>query len=221
VRESRIGSVFAADGLLYAIRKSLYVPITDPAQSDDMAISMRIPPRGYRLLYEPTATAYEKATVHAHEEFRRKIRITNHSVSALLKLGWPLLTSGFYSVELLSHKLIRHFIGYFLIVLFATSMILAPTAPIYALALLGQSLIYALAIAGALLRNRPIGRKRIFAVPYYFCFVNTTAVIGILTMFRRHKLTAWSTRDEAANQALIETTASAPESHSRAGGTIG
>jgi cellulose synthase/poly-beta-1,6-N-acetylglucosamine synthase-like glycosyltransferase len=220
VRESRIGSVFAADGLLYAIRKSLYVPITDPAQSDDMAISMRIPPRGFRLLYEPTATAYEKATVHAKEEFRRKIRITNHSVSALLKLGWPLVTSGFYSVELLSHKLIRHFIGYFLIVLFATSIVLAPAAPIYALALFGQSLMYVLAIAGALLRNHPIGRSRIFAVPYYFCFGNTTAVIGILTMLRRHKLTAWSSRDEAANQ-IIETTASAPESRSRAGGTIG
>ena len=38
ILESRIGSVFAADGLLYAIRKYLYVPVTDPAQADDIAI---------------------------------------------------------------------------------------------------------------------------------------------------------------------------------------
>jgi len=194
VLESRIGSVFAADGLLYAIRRSLYVPITDPAQSDDMAISMRVVTQGYRLLYEPKATAYEKAVVRASEEFVRKIRITNHSVSALLKLGAPLVTSGFYSVELLSHKLIRHFIAYFLIPLFIANLFLVRVHPIYVIALAGQVAIYGLAILGAFVRDKPLGRSRFFTVPYYFCFVNAAAFFGILTMFRKHKLTAWSTR---------------------------
>jgi cellulose synthase/poly-beta-1,6-N-acetylglucosamine synthase-like glycosyltransferase len=195
VRESRIGSVFAADGLLYAIRRELYVPINDPAQSDDMAISMRIPPQGYRLLYDPNATAYEKAVVTAKEEFRRKTRITNHSISALVKLGAPLVTSGFYSVELLSHKLVRHFIAYFLIPMFVANLFLVRAGVIYGLALFGQCAIYTLAIVGALLRESRAGRSRVFTVPYYFCFVNAAAFVGILTMFRRRKLTAWSTRD--------------------------
>jgi cellulose synthase/poly-beta-1,6-N-acetylglucosamine synthase-like glycosyltransferase len=194
VRESRIGSVFAADGLLYAIRRSLYIPITDPAQSDDMAISMRVVTQGYRLLYEPNATAYEKATVRASEEFVRKIRITNHSVSALLKLGAPLFTSGFYSVELLSHKLIRHFIAYFLIPLLIANIFLVRVSPFYVVALAGQLAIYGLALIGMVVRDKPIGRSRFFTVPYYFCFVNAAAFFGILTMFRKHKLTAWSTR---------------------------
>jgi cellulose synthase/poly-beta-1,6-N-acetylglucosamine synthase-like glycosyltransferase len=194
IRESRIGSVFAADGLLYAIRRSLYVPIIDPAQSDDMAISMRVVTQGYRLLYEPKATAYEKAVVRASEEFVRKIRITNHSVSALLKLGAPLVTSGFYSVELLSHKLIRHFIAYFLIPLFIANLFLLRVSPFYVVALAGQLAIYGLAAVGAVVRDKPIGRSRFFTVPYYFCFVNLAAFFGILTMFRKHKLTAWSTR---------------------------
>jgi len=194
VRESRIGSVFAADGLLYAIRRELYTPIVDPAQSDDMAISMRVVVQGYRLLYEPNATAYEKATVRAAEEFRRKIRITNHSVSALLKLGAPLVTSGFYSVELLSHKLIRHFIAYFLIPLFIANAMLLRLSPLYILTFAGQLAVYTLALAGAAVRDRPLGRSRFFTVPYYFCFVNAAAFFGILTMLRRKKLTAWSTR---------------------------
>jgi cellulose synthase/poly-beta-1,6-N-acetylglucosamine synthase-like glycosyltransferase len=194
VRESRIGSVFAADGLLYAIRRELYTPIVDPAQSDDMAISMRVVVQGYRLLYEPSATAYEKATVRAAEEFRRKIRITNHSVSALLKLGAPLVTSGFYSVELLSHKLVRHFIAYFLIPLFVSNAMLLRTSPFYAVTFAGQLAVYILALAGGALRDRPLGRSRFFTVPYYFCFVNAAAFFGILTMLRRKKLTAWSTR---------------------------
>jgi biofilm PGA synthesis N-glycosyltransferase PgaC len=195
VRESQIGSVFAADGLVYALRKSLYMPIHDPAQADDIAISTRVVLQGYRLLFEPRATAYENATVVAHEEFRRKTRITNHSVHALLKLGpAALLTSGFYSVELLSHKLIRHFIPYFLIPLLVASAILARSGWFYTLALLGQLLIYTLALLGAAVRNKPIGRSRIFTVPYYFCFVNAAAFVGILGMLRGHKTSAWSTR---------------------------
>jgi poly-beta-1,6-N-acetyl-D-glucosamine synthase len=155
---------------------------------------MRVVTQGYRLLYEPKATAYEKASVRASEEFVRKIRITNHSVSALLKLGAPLVTSGFYSVELLSHKLIRHFIAYFLIPLFVSNLFLARVAPIYMAALIAQLAIYGLALVGAFVRDKPIGRSRFFTVPYYFCFVNAAAFFGILTMFRKHKLTAWSTR---------------------------
>jgi biofilm PGA synthesis N-glycosyltransferase PgaC len=197
-RESRIGSVFAADGLLYAIRRELYVPITDPAQADDMAISIRVVLQGYRLLYEPTATAYEKADVRATDEFRRKIRITNHSVSALLKLGTPLITSGFYSVELLSHKLVRHFVPWFLLALFVSNALLLRSGSLYVAAFAAQVAMYLLAVAGALVRDLPLGRSRVFTVPYYFCFVNAAAFFGILTMLRRRKLTSWSSRMTSA-----------------------
>jgi cellulose synthase/poly-beta-1,6-N-acetylglucosamine synthase-like glycosyltransferase len=194
VRESEIGSVFAADGLLYAIRKSLYVPVTDPAQADDIAISTRVPLQGHRLLFEPKATAWENATVIAAEEFGRKIRVTNHSVRALLNLGSDLFTHGFYSLELLSHKLVRHFIPFFLVPLFLASIVLAARSPFYAVMLAGQMLVYALAIAGALLRERPIGRKKFFTVPYFFCFVNAAAFFGILSIFRGDRKAAWSSR---------------------------
>ncbi|HYI08025.1 MAG TPA: glycosyltransferase family 2 protein [Thermoanaerobaculia bacterium] len=194
IRESRIGSVFAADGLVYALRKSLYTPILDPHQADDIAISTRVVLQGYRLLFDPRATAYEKATVHAKEEFHRKTRITNHSVTALLKLGTALFTSGFYSIELLSHKLIRHFIPYFLIPLFVTSAVLSRSGWFYTLAFAGQMLIYTLALLGALVRDKPLGRSKLLTVPYYFCFVNAAAFIGILGMLRGRKTSAWSTR---------------------------
>ncbi|HEU5162720.1 MAG TPA: glycosyltransferase family 2 protein, partial [Thermoanaerobaculia bacterium] len=111
--ESRIGSIFAADGTLYAVRRSLYVPIVDPAQADDIAISTRVVLQGYRLVFEPEAVAFEEAPAEGTAEFRRKVRVTNHSVRALLNLGSALWTSGFYSVELLSHKLVRHLIPFF------------------------------------------------------------------------------------------------------------
>jgi cellulose synthase/poly-beta-1,6-N-acetylglucosamine synthase-like glycosyltransferase len=194
VRESEIGSVFAADGLLYAVRKELYVPIDDPAQADDIAISARVVLQGKRLLFDQQATAWERSTVHAKEEFRRKVRVTNHSVRALLNLRSALFTRGFYSVELLSHKLVRHLIPFFLVSLFASSVALVRRGPLYALALAGQLVVYGLAAAGALLRDRTIGRAKAFTVPYYFCFVNAAALLGVLSILRGRKTSAWSSR---------------------------
>ncbi len=194
IRESRVGSVFAADGLLYAIRRELYVPVTDPAQADDIAISARVVLQGYRLLFEPAAMAWERAMVVAASEFRRKIRVTNHSVRALLNLGPALVTSGLYSVELLSHKLVRHFIPLFLVPLFASNLALLRLSPFYVVTLVGQAAVYAFALIGWLVRNRPLGRVRLLSVPYYFCFVNAAALLGIISMFSGKRQAAWSTR---------------------------
>jgi biofilm PGA synthesis N-glycosyltransferase PgaC len=195
--ESRIGSVFAADGLLYAIRKDLYVPIADLHAADDIWISTAIPLQGYRLVFDPQATAFERAGVQAEQEFGRRIRVTNHSVRGLLALRGHLFTHGFYSLELLSHKLVRHMIPFFLIPLLAASAVLAFHGPFYAVALAGQVAVYGLALLGWALRNRPVGRAKPLFVPYYFCFVNATAFFGLLSIARRRNITAWGPRGGA------------------------
>lgn len=210
VRESRIGSVFAADGLLYAIRRDLYVPVSLAAQADDIAISTRVPIQGYRLLFEPNATAWEEATIDAREEFGRKIRVTNHSVRALFAIGAPLFTTGFYSVELLSHKLVRHFIPLFLIPLFVSNAFLLRQGPFYILTMAGQALVYGLAAIGAMVREKPIGRSKALTIPYFFCFVNAAALLGILQIMRGEKLAAWSTR--SVTSAASSTTPQSSES---------
>jgi cellulose synthase/poly-beta-1,6-N-acetylglucosamine synthase-like glycosyltransferase len=194
IQESRIGSVFAADGLLYAIRRELFVPVALTSQADDIAISTAVVFQGKRLLFEPKATAWEEATIEAPEEFRRKIRVTNHSVRALLAVGSRLFTSGFYSLELLSHKLVRHFIPFFLIPLFVSNLLIAPLSWFYVVTLSGQIAFYALAVAGAVARKSAIGRMKILTVPYFFSFVNAAAFLGILSIFRGRETHAWSTR---------------------------
>lgn len=193
--ESRAGSIFAADGTLYAVRKELYVPIADPAQADDIAISARIVLQGRRLLYEPRAVAWEEAPAEGRDEFRRKVRVTNHSVRALWNLGRGLWTSGFYSVELLSHKLFRHLVPFFLIPLFLSNAVLAAGgSPVFRILFAGQALFYGLALAGFALRGTRLGRAKPFTVPYYFCLVNAAAFLGVLSILRGRRLRAWTPR---------------------------
>jgi cellulose synthase/poly-beta-1,6-N-acetylglucosamine synthase-like glycosyltransferase len=196
VLESRIGSVYAADGLLYAIRRELYVPLDDPNRGDDMTISTHVPLAGYRLVFEPQATAWEDGTIHAKSEFRRKVRIANRCTRAMLGHGRKLFTAGFYTVEVLSHKVVRHMIPFFLIPLFFASIALARVSPFYVVALAGQIAVYALALLGAALRDTRAGYWKVFSVPYYFCFVNAAAFVGLVKLMTGQGTKAWSTRGE-------------------------
>jgi cellulose synthase/poly-beta-1,6-N-acetylglucosamine synthase-like glycosyltransferase len=192
--ESRIGSIFAADGTLYALRRELYVPILDRAQADDIAISTRVVLQGYRLVIDDAAVAWEEAPAEGGAEFRRKVRVTNHSVRALLALGRRLWLSGFYSVELVSHKLLRHFLPFFLLALFFSNAALAAGQPALRGLLALHVLFYAAAAAGFVLRRRRAGRSRLLTVPYYFCLVNAAALLGVVSIARGARLAAWTPR---------------------------
>ena len=193
-QESLVGSVFAADGTLYAIRRDLYRPLTDLAQADDIAISTRVVLQGYRLLFEPGAVAWETAPEEGRKELHRKIRVTNHSVRALWNLGPALWTSGFYSVELLFHKFVRHLVPFFLVPMFIANLLLAPSSPLYAILFAGQAVFYGLAGIGASIRHRRTGHWRIFSIPYYFCLVNLAALLGVLSILRGERRARWEPR---------------------------
>lgn len=191
--ESRIGSAFAADGALYAVRRELFTPISDARMVDDIAISARVVLQGARLIYEPRAVVLEEAPTDPVTEFRRKVRVTNHSLRAVLGLGPALWSSGFYSVQLVSHKLLRHLAPCFLILLLLSSAVLAPSGIVFRLALLGQVGFYGLGAAGYLLRGVTPG-YRWLAAPYYFCFTHAAALMGVLSIARGEAFAAWTPR---------------------------
>jgi GT2 family glycosyltransferase len=192
--ESRIGNVFAADGALYALRRNLYVPIEDPAQADDMAISMRIVLQGHRLVFEPGAVAFEEAPAKRRQEFARKARVTNHSLRALLNLRGKLWTSGFYSVQLLSHKFLRHFSPVLLLILLGASAMLARSEPVFQLILAAQVAVYALGGLGLLVGSGTTSAGRWLVLPAYFCLVNIAALRGIAAVVAGRRLQLWTPR---------------------------
>lgn len=192
--ESAAGSVFAADGTLYALRRELYSPIVEPAQADDIAVSTRIVLGGARLVYAPEAVVWEEAPTEGVAEFRRKVRVTNHSVRALWNLGGALWSSGFYSVQLLSHKLLRHLAPIFLASLVVANAFLLGESWVYRAAAWAQGGFYGSAALGFLARGTSFGRLRALSVPYYFSMVNFAALLGVLSILRGERLARWTPR---------------------------
>jgi cellulose synthase/poly-beta-1,6-N-acetylglucosamine synthase-like glycosyltransferase len=70
---SRIDSIFGATGPFYAIRRELAVRIPEDMLLDDMYLPLAAFFRGYRLIVESRARAFDYPTSRS-SEFRRKIR---------------------------------------------------------------------------------------------------------------------------------------------------
>jgi cellulose synthase/poly-beta-1,6-N-acetylglucosamine synthase-like glycosyltransferase len=191
--ESETGSVVGGDGAIYAIRRSLYVPMRADALSD-FVNPLQIVKSGHRCLYEPAAQSVEKAAEGFDREFRRKVRIVNRAWRAMLSMPELLnpFRYGFFAVKLISHKLLRWLAPLFLLLLLLTSVALAGRSPLYAWALVAQIAFYALALAGHALRRRE-RMPRLLSVPYYFSMVNIASARGILEAFKGETYTTWTT----------------------------
>ena len=197
--ESRTGSIVAADGALYAVRRTLYRMPESAAVTDDFAISTAVVAQGRRLVFEPEAVAYERAAGDAAHEFERKVRITMRGLRgvALRRRLLDPLESGFYAVVLLSHKVLRRLAPVGLLALLVCSIALASRSGWFAAAALAQGALYALALAGWLLRGKRVGRGKLFYIPFFFCLANAAALVGLLKVASGRRVERWEPRRPA------------------------
>ncbi len=63
--ESRLNMLVGANGALFAIRRSLFVPIPADGIVDDFLIAMNVRAAGYRVVYDPEAIAWEEVAPNA------------------------------------------------------------------------------------------------------------------------------------------------------------
>jgi poly-beta-1,6-N-acetyl-D-glucosamine synthase len=72
-RHSSIGSACNTTGWIYALRRSLAEPIPPDTLTDDGVIPLKVICRGYRVVVEPKALAFDSPRIKGGE-FRRKLR---------------------------------------------------------------------------------------------------------------------------------------------------
>jgi hypothetical protein len=98
--------------------------------------------------------------------------------------------SGFFAVQLISHKLLRYAVPLALAAMLATSFALSPDSPFYMSALTLQLLLYFLALAGWLMELS--GRRLTFlAMPLYFVLANLASVVAFYKFLRGETYTRW------------------------------
>jgi glycosyltransferase involved in cell wall biosynthesis len=107
--ESRLSSVTAGNGAIYATRRDAYI-VVDPIMGHDLSLPFNMVKRGLRAVYVPGARASEKMVPSLGGEFARKRRMMSHTWPILLR-GGMLSPRGYrpgYALMIFSHRLLRY-----------------------------------------------------------------------------------------------------------------
>lgn len=189
--ESRACSLIGASGCLYAVRKSAYEPMYPEACSDFLICTV-VYRQGLRSVYEPNAICTEETNRQADKEMRMRVRVISQTFTDLWRNREMLnpFKSGFFAVELFSHKLLRYAVPLFLALLVISSAMLAQYSALYLAAFAVQALFYAMAIAGWILEK--VGtRLSILVIPLYFVMANLASVVGFYKFLRGERFAKW------------------------------
>jgi poly-beta-1,6-N-acetyl-D-glucosamine synthase len=188
--ESAVDSTVGATGALYAIRRDLFEPIAGDTILDDVLIPLRITRRGYRVLFEPVACAWDRAAAKAREEFARKVRTLAGNFQLFARERWLLdPRQNRLWLQAVSHKGLRLLTPLLHGAALAANVALAGS-PAYRWLLLAQATFYAAALGGYASRNSRT-RTPLLSVPYVICLLNCATVIGFLRFATGRQRVTW------------------------------
>jgi len=176
-QESRLGSVTAGNGPIYAVRRSEWIDV-QPWCGHDLGLPYLMVQRGRRAVYDPDAVSIEKPSRDTEDEYRRKVRMLRgawvHVFRGMLRRVGPV-----YFVELISHRLLRYASGILHFVLLASSIVLLGEGWLYRIVLAAQLLWLLLAGAGKL--RVPIPGA---GLAYYYFVVTWATIAGLVRYVR-------------------------------------
>jgi len=194
--ESNVCSLIGVCGCMYAVRKSAYVPLYNDACSD-FIIATTMVEQGLRAVYIPEAVCMEEPNRQAKRELAARVRIISQTFADLWRNRSVLnpVRSGFYAVQLWSHKIMRYLVPLFLIAIFITSGFLAPRQAFYAVLFVAQVAFYFAALVSALLEK--LGwNVRLLALPQYFVITNLASLIAFVKFVSGESYTRWEPHRE-------------------------
>ena len=175
--ESTLGSVTGGNGSIYAVRRSDYVEV-DPRFGHDLAFPYLMVQHHRRAVYEPAAAASEKPTPSNETEYRRKVRMFEHCWLIVLRGGMLRRLGPLYTLEIVSHRLLRYGSGILHLVLFATSLALVRDGWVYDVVLVAQLALAAAAVAGVRLAR-------------YYALITAATLVALGNYLRRGVPATW------------------------------
>jgi cellulose synthase/poly-beta-1,6-N-acetylglucosamine synthase-like glycosyltransferase len=189
--ESRLSSITAGNGAIYATRRDTYI-VVDPVMGHDLSLPFKMVKRGLRAVYVPSAKASEKMVPTIEGEFARKRRMMSHTWPILLR-GGMLSPRGYppgYAAMIFSHRLLRYALPGLHAVAFAANVALLALSSggaqiLYLVTLLAQlALLAAAALAGAV-RLRPL------LIARYYVLTAASPAAGLWDWLRHGTEASW------------------------------
>ena len=174
--ESRWDSCIGCTGAIYALRRSLFLPIPADTLLDDVVIPLQAAAQGARILHDPAACAFDPQPLEPELELRRKQRTLAGGFQMLFRHpAWLLPWGHRLWWQIISHKYLRLVAPFLFLSALAASAALA-AQPFYAFCLAAQIGFFLIAALCLL----PVARRwRFSRLPAGFLFLNLQVVRGL------------------------------------------
>jgi glycosyltransferase involved in cell wall biosynthesis len=185
--ESRLCSITAGNGAIYATRRDAYI-VVDPIMGHDLSLPFNMVKRGLRAVYVPNARASEKMVPSLLGEFARKRRMMSHTWPIVLR-GGMLSPRGYppaYALMILSHRLLRYATPalHALALAANVALVAAGAGTLYIVALALQLALLLAALLAGPLRTRPL------LIARYYVLTTASPAAGLWDWLR-HGTPAW------------------------------
>jgi len=186
--ESRLRSITAGNGAIYATRRDSYLEV-DPIMGHDLSFPFNMVKRGLRAVFVPAARASEKMTPSIEGEFARKRRMMSHTWPIVVR-GGMLSPRGYdfaYGLMIVSHRLLRYATPALHLLLLGASIALVASGAglVYEVALVLQLALLAAAGLGGAVRARPL------LVARYYVLTTTSLAAGLWDWLRHGTAASW------------------------------
>ena len=184
--ESRVRSVTAGNGAIYAVRRDAYL-VVDARMGHDLSFPFNMVKRGWRAIYVPAARAREKMVPTLDGEFARKRRMMSHAWPIVLR-GGMLSPRGYgplYAWMILSHRVLRYAAPALHVIALGTNIALAGRGAVYDALLAAQLALLLAAAAATVVRWRPLLLAR------YYVLMNASLAAGLWDYLRSGTPAGW------------------------------
>lgn len=179
-RHSRIDSIFNTTGCIYALRRSLAEPIPPDTLTDDAVIPLRAFFRGYRVIFDEAAVAYDYPTVEGGE-FRRRLRTLAGLWQVHARLPILFTSGNRMRFHFLSHKFARLAMPW-AILLIGIATLALPASPFRSFLLVDEAVFAAVALLDRYIPKK-LPLKRISSPARTFLAMNVAALLALAVFF--------------------------------------
>lgn len=174
-QESRIHSTVGVTGAISAVRRELFSCIPSGTILDDVYWPLCVAMKGYRVIHEQRAIAYDRLPERPCDEFRRKVRTLSANFQLVTRLPAALRPwRNPVWFQFISHKLGRLVVPWLLILMLLTSSLLPDT--LYLAAFCAQVAFYLAGLIG--MCSAKGSRLRIASAAGSFLVLNSAAWLG-------------------------------------------
>jgi cellulose synthase/poly-beta-1,6-N-acetylglucosamine synthase-like glycosyltransferase len=186
--ESRLASITAGNGAIYATRREAYLRV-DPVMGHDLTFPFNMVKRGWRAVYVSSAAASEPMVPSVEGEFARKRRMMSHTWPIVLR-GGMLSPRGYdplYALMIGSHRLLRYATPFLHLIALAANVGLyaLESGPVYAVMLALQLALLVAALAARALPVQPLLLAR------YYVLTTASLAAGLWDWLRHGTSAGW------------------------------